>query len=122
MFNEGQKLFELRQQEATLLSEISGAQRVSRNASAKLKQLDERSQSQRELVYAADFQLQLMERKVSRASGQRTPAEQTELKAKIAELTESLENYTSQFGMLTTQCKRLSNELKQAKRQADDSE
>jgi chromosome segregation ATPase len=63
-----------------------------------------------------------MERKVSRASGQRTPQEQTELKAKIAELTESLENYTSQFGMLTTQCKRLSNELKQAKRQAEESE
>jgi chromosome segregation ATPase len=46
MFNEGQKLFELRQQEATLLAEISGAQRVSRNASSKLKQLDEE--------YAAD--------------------------------------------------------------------
>ena len=122
MFNEGQKLFELRQNEATLLAEISGAQRVSRNASAKLKELDEQSQRQRELVYAADFQLQLMERKVSRASGQRTPQEQTELKAKIAELTESLENYTSQFGMLTTQCKRLSNELKQAKRQAEESE
>jgi len=122
MFNEGQKLFELRQQEATLLAEISGAQRVSRNASSKLKQLDEESQRQRELVYAADFQLQLMERKVARASGVRTPQEQKELKAKIAELTESLENYTTQFGMLTTQCKRLSNDLKQAKRQGDDSE
>jgi hypothetical protein len=65
-----------------------------------------RSQRQRELVYAADFQLQLMERKVARASGVRTPQEQKELKAKIAELTESLENYTTQFGMLTTQCKR----------------
>ena len=122
MFNEGQKLFALRQTEATLLAEISGAQRVSRNASSKLKQLDEESQRQRELVYAADFQLQLMERKVNRASGVRTPQEQKELHAKIAELTESLENYTSQFGMLTTQCKRLGNDLKQAKRLADESE
>jgi len=122
MFNEGQKLFELRQREAMLLSEISGAQRVSKNASAKLKQLDERSQSQRELVYAADFQLQLMERKVARASGQRTPMEQKELHAKIAELTESLEQYTSQFNMLTTQCKRLANDLKQAKRVSEESE
>ena len=40
---------------------------------------------------------------------------ENELKAKIAELTESLENYTSQFGMLTTQCKRLGNDLKKAK-------
>ena len=121
MFSEGQKLFDLRQREATLLAEISGAQRVSRNASSKLKQLDEESQRQRELVYAADFQLQLMERKVARASGVRTPQEQKELKARIAELTDSLEAYTGQFGMLTTQCKRLSNDLKQAKRQADES-
>ena len=122
MFNEGQKLFELRQREATLLAEISGAQRVSRNASHKLKQLDEASQRQRELVYAADFQLQLMERKVARASGVRTPQEQKELHAKIKELTESLESYTAQFGMLTTQCKRLSNDLKQAKRTQEESE
>ena len=122
MFNEGQKLFELRQQEATLLAEISGAQRVSRNASSKLKQLDEESQRQRELVYAADFQLQLMERKVARASGVRTPQEQGELKGKIAELTETLETYTAQFGMLATQCKRLSNDLKQAKRQSEESD
>ena len=58
-----------------------------------------------------------MERKVARASGVRTPQEQKALHAKIAELTESLESYTTQFGMLTTQCKRLNNDLKQAKRQ-----
>mmetsp|Transcript_3573 Transcript_3573/g.9535 ORF Transcript_3573/g.9535 Transcript_3573/m.9535 type:complete len:880 (+) Transcript_3573:71-2710(+) len=121
MFNEGQKLFELRQKEAMLLSDISGAQRVSRNASAKLKQLDERSQSQRELVYAADFQLQLMERKVARASGIRSPQEQKELHAKIAELKEQLEKYNSQFHMLSTQCKRLANDLKQAKRASTES-
>jgi len=59
---------------------------------------------------------------VARASGQRTPQEQKELKAKIAELTEGLESYTAQFGMLTTQCKRLNNDLKQARRQAEESE
>jgi chromosome segregation ATPase len=122
MFNEGQKLFALRQQEAHLLSEISGAQRVSRNASAKLKQLDERSQGQRELVYAADFQLQLMERKVARASGVRSPTEQKELHAKIAELTEECERYTAQHRMLNDQYKRLINDVKQTKRIAHEKE
>ena len=122
MFNEGQKLFALRQQEAHLLSEISGAQRVSRNASAKLKQLDERSQGQRELVYAADFQLQLMERKVARASGVRSPMEQKELHAKIAELTEECERYTAQHRMLNDQYKRLINDVKQTKRIAHEKE
>ena len=59
---------------------------------------------------------------VSRASGHRTPQEQKELKAKIAELTENLETYTAQYGMLQTQCKRLNNDLKQAKRHSEESE
>lgn len=122
MFVEGQKLYEMRKQEANILAEISGAQRVSRNASQRIKMLDEESQRQREIVYSADFQLQLMERKVARASGHRSPKEQKELKEKIAELTEQLESHVSQFNMLTTQCKRLSNDLKQASRKKEETD
>jgi len=122
MFTEGQKLFEMRQQEATILAEISGAQRVARNANQRIKQLDDEAQRQRELVYAADFQLQLMERKVARASGHRTPLEQKELKQKIAELTEGLEKQNAQHAMLVAQCKRLNNDLKQEKRKGEDLE
>lgn len=50
-------------------------------------------------MYAADFQLQLMERKVARASGHRTPLEQKELKQKIAELTEALDKQNQQHSM-----------------------
>jgi len=122
MFTEGQKLFEMRQQEASILAEISGAQRVARNANQRLKQLDDEAQRQRELVYAADFQLQAMERKVARASGHRTPLEQKELKQKIDELTEALEKQNSQHSMLIAQCKRLNNDLKQEKRKGEDLE
>lgn len=38
MFAEGQKLFEMRQKEASILAEISGAQRVARNANQRIKQ------------------------------------------------------------------------------------
>ena len=89
---------------------------MARNANQRIKHLDEDAQRQRELVYAADFQLQLMERKVARASGHRTPLEQRDLKQKIAELTETLEKQTAQHAMLTAQCKRLNNDLKQSKR------
>ena len=64
MFHESQKLFDARKTEANLTAEISGAQRVSRNSTHRILQLDENAQRQKELVYAADFQLQLMERKV----------------------------------------------------------
>jgi chromosome segregation ATPase len=73
-------------------------------------------------VYAADFQLQLMERKVARASGVRSPTEQKELHAKIAELTEECERYTAQHRMLNDQYKRLINDVKQTKRIAHEKE
>ena len=64
IFKQGEVLSEARREEANIEAEISGADRSSRNASNRIKQLDEQAQRQRELVYAADFQLQLMERKV----------------------------------------------------------
>mmetsp|Transcript_21284 Transcript_21284/g.48925 ORF Transcript_21284/g.48925 Transcript_21284/m.48925 type:complete len:652 (-) Transcript_21284:377-2332(-) len=120
MFAESQKLFEARKEEANLNAEISGAARESRNATARIAQLDEEAQRQKELIYTAEFQLQLMERKVARASGVRSAQEQLELKKRIAELTQSLDGQKDTFQMLSQQCKRLANDLKRAKRQAED--
>jgi len=122
MFTESQKLFEAKQSEANLNAQISGGQRASRNATQRIAQLDEQAQRQKELVYVAEFQLQLMERKVARASGVRSVQEQTELKKKIAELTAQLDQQTSIFNTLSSQGKRLSNDLKRAKRQSEELE
>jgi len=122
MFAESQRLFEAKKDEATLNAEISGAQRASRNASHRIAQLDEEAQRQKELVYTAEFQLQLMERKVARASGVRSVAEQTELKKKIADLTQQLDQQTATYSMLSAQGKRLANDLKRAKRSSEDLE
>jgi len=64
IYAESRSLFEARQAETNLGAEIAGAQRVARNAVAKMSQLDNEAQRQKEIVYTADFQLQLMERKV----------------------------------------------------------
>merc|ERR1719424_1739239 len=116
IFKQGEILSEARREESNIEAEISGADRSSRNATNRIKQLDEQAQRQRELVYAADFQLQLMERKVARATGVRSASEQRELHKKIADLTKQPEEQHAQRAMLDTQCKRLSNDLKQAKR------
>jgi len=121
IFKQGEILSEARREESNIEAEISGADRSSRNATNRIKQLDEQAQRQRELVYAADFQLQLMERKVARATGIRSATEQRELHKKIADLTKQLEEQHAQRAMLDTQCKRLANDLKQAKRKEQDS-
>jgi len=115
-YRESEKLFKQRQEETNTIAEINGAQRTSRNASARIRKLDEQAQHQRELVYNADFKLQLLERRISRMQGERTEAEKRDLTKKIKELTEEVEAATAQHTMLAAQLKRLRNDLNGAKR------
>ncbi|KDO30390.1 hypothetical protein SPRG_05101 [Saprolegnia parasitica CBS 223.65] len=110
MFRRSQTLFTLRQAEATLIAEISGAVAASRNLSTKLKLLEQSALRQQELVYNGEFQIQQMERKVSRASGERTADETKAMKAEIEVLQAEYDATHAQYSMLQTQCKKLSDE------------
>jgi hypothetical protein len=72
-------------------------------ASVRIRKLDETAQRQRELVYNADFKLQLLERRISRMQGDRTEAEKRDLTKQIKGLTEEVEAATAQHIMLTAQ-------------------
>lgn len=122
IYGESRALSEERQRETNLSAEISGAQRVARNAAHKISQMDAEAQRQKELVYTADFQLQLMERKVARATGVRSVVEQAELKKKISELQAQLEQHNATHAMLGQQGKRLAIDLKRARRRAEELE
>ncbi|EOD39571.1 hypothetical protein EMIHUDRAFT_462178 [Emiliania huxleyi CCMP1516] len=76
--------------------------------------------ARQEVLYTADFQLQLMQRKVARATGVRSAEEQTELKSQIATLQRQLEQQGATARMLSEQEKRLSNELKRARRREEE--
>ena len=108
MFKESQKLFGVRQRESELTAELSGAKRVSTLMAQRVKRLDEEAQRSKELVYTSDFQLQLMERKVARASGI-SHGEQAELHKRIALLEAQAEKEKAQVSMIDKQVKRLNN-------------
>ena len=61
MFKQSQELFQLRQEEANLIAEISGAQAATKNLSGKVGKLDAQSLRQQELIYNAEFQIQQLE-------------------------------------------------------------
>lgn len=115
MFKESQTLFSLRQTESNMIAEISSAEAASRNLADKIRKLDAQSLRQQELVYNAEFQIQQLERKVSRASGIRTDEEKKVLNKRIAVLKEELQEAKSQNGMLVEQRKKLDNELRRSK-------
>ena len=91
LFKESQKLFKLRAEQANLIGDISGTLSASRNLQANIIKLKQEQQRQQELLYNAEFQIQQMERKVSRASGERSQEETKRLQQEILEVQEELD-------------------------------
>merc|ERR1719331_236177 len=116
LFKQSQELYALRGDEATTLGEISGAQSAIKNLQFQISRLDQERQRQQELLYAVDFQSQLMQRKVARVSGERTIEEQEEFKRRIEKLDKDLEEQKSLHTILSAQIKRQDAELKNANR------
>ncbi|KAF1787946.1 hypothetical protein GQ600_6691 [Phytophthora cactorum] len=110
MFRKSQQLFALRQQEASLVAELSGTKSAAQNLRSKLRALDAQALRQQELVYNGEFQIQQMERKVARASGERSADETKALQAQIQVLQMELDRVKAEQVMLTAQCKKLEDE------------
>jgi chromosome segregation ATPase len=116
MFRKSQELFDLRRQEANFISEISGAHSSDRNLRDKIKQLDAQSQKQQELLYAADFQLQQMERKVSRAQGEYRADEKEKFTKQITILETQLKETQDVEKMLSRQLTKVQDDVRSAQR------
>ena len=85
LFKDSQKLFKLRAEQANLIGDISGTLSASKNLQASIQKLKQEKQRQQELLYNSDFQIQQLERRVSRAQGERSQEEQKKLQAEIVE-------------------------------------
>ncbi|GLD95471.1 hypothetical protein PINS_up004116 [Pythium insidiosum] len=116
MFRKSQQLFTLRQREAGLIAEISGAKASSQNLRTKIKLLEQQALRQQELVYNGEFQIQQMERKVARASGERSAEETKVLQAQIQVLQMELDRVKAEQSMLSAQCKKLEEEKRAQER------
>jgi len=115
-YKESQELYRLRGEEATTLGEISGAQSAIKNLQLQISKLDQERQRQQELLYAVDFQSQLMQRKVARVSGERTIEEKDEFNRQVDQLDRQMEEQKSLHSILSAQIKRQDAELKNANR------
>mmetsp|Transcript_129202 Transcript_129202/g.288806 ORF Transcript_129202/g.288806 Transcript_129202/m.288806 type:complete len:900 (+) Transcript_129202:132-2831(+) len=116
LFRESHELYRLRAEEATTLGEISGSQSAIKNLQFQISRLDQERQRQQELLYAVDFQSQLMQRKVARVSGERTLEEKDEFNRKVEQLDTQLNEQKSLHSILCTQLKRQDADVKNANR------
>ncbi|RNE98643.1 coiled-coil domain containing 39 [Trypanosoma rangeli] len=113
-FTAGERLQATGQLQDELIAEISGGQSQGRNLKARIAQLDRESFAQQEVLYNVEFNVQQMQRKVSRAKGERTEEERKPLKEKIEALQSTLDELCKQQRALDTQVKRVREETRQA--------
>jgi len=86
LFKESQTLFKLRAEQANLIGDISGTLSASRNLQANITKLKIEKQRQQELLYAQEFQIQQMQRRVDKLKGEVTQEEKQKLEKEIGEL------------------------------------
>lgn len=111
LLKETQNVQNLKREESTLRSEISGTKSAERNLDGTLTQLDKESARQQELLYNAEFQIQQIERKVARGMGQRSDEEKKALKSQIEVLDNVLREAREKKKVLAAQCRKIMNEL-----------
>ena len=112
LFAESQKLFKFREDQANLISDISGTLSTTRNLNATINKLKAERQKQKELLYDAEFNIQQMERRVAQAKGDKTLEEVKKSQMEIDELQKSLDNLKETFKGLDKANKQLIDELR----------
>ena len=112
MYKDSLKLAEFRKKEAELISDIHGVHANIKNFSSKVSELESKRSRQEELLYNANFQLQQMEKKVSRGLGERSSEEQQKLLTRIDELEKEVASEKQKKSLLTQQQRKLQAELR----------
>mmetsp|Transcript_2806 Transcript_2806/g.2439 ORF Transcript_2806/g.2439 Transcript_2806/m.2439 type:complete len:104 (+) Transcript_2806:1463-1774(+) len=83
-----------------------------RNLQAHINKLNQEFQRQQELLYNAEYQIQLMERKVQRARGERTAEERRDLMKEIEELEKDFKTKSDHHKLLSKSLKQLEDDLR----------
>ncbi|KAM5164293.1 coiled-coil domain-containing protein 39 [Mantella aurantiaca] len=118
-FKKSQELHEYKTKEKHMISEISGSQVSLRNLNSQLQKLDLHALKQQGIIYNQDFQIQQLERRLSRLKGEVNTDEKHALETKAAELTKTLEKRKASLNILNTQHKKLQGDARYIKRELE---
>jgi len=99
--------------------DVHGSVSAISNLNSKIKNFDEISLKQKEIIYAYDFEVTQLERKLEHASGKRSVQETKHFTDKIDELKEKLEKEKQQNSMIQRQVKKLEELLRSSTREAE---
>ncbi|TPX65201.1 hypothetical protein SpCBS45565_g05309 [Spizellomyces sp. 'palustris'] len=115
-FKRNQEVFRLKQEEKNLSAEIAGGEAALRNLKSKIHSLDQEALKQQALLYAQEFQIQQLERKLRRAQGERTDEEKEVLMKRIDDLNQQLGAATLKWNLLNAQLKKSQDDVRASQR------
>ncbi|MBN3290049.1 CCD39 protein, partial [Polypterus senegalus] len=118
-FKRAQELQSQRIKEKNILSEIAGGRAALQNLNSRLNKLDRDSIQQQQLIYSQDFKIQQLERKLGRLKGDVNTEERQAIEAKVTELTNALEEKKATSNLLTTQLKKLQDDVRFVKKELE---
>lgn len=104
------ELFKLKQNQSTLVAETAGLVTKIKNMAAHSNRLYTDIQKQQELLYNAEYQIQLLERKVARAQGEKTIEETDYLIEKIKNAKEEHAKVSQKYQSTFAAMKQLGDE------------
>ncbi|KAJ7552024.1 hypothetical protein O6H91_06G039000 [Diphasiastrum complanatum] len=119
-FQTSAKLHASQEKEKDITYEINGAKSQARVLSTQIRQLEMTMIKQEEVLYAAEFQIQCLERKVARASGERSDLETREFNSKILLLEKELEEKKNEEVTISTQLKKSEDHHRSVKRNKEE--
>ncbi|CAH8613690.1 unnamed protein product [Dicrocoelium dendriticum] len=118
-FMASQRLEEVNTEEKKLTQSLQGADAFLRMANAKMKKADHQCLRHHEELYKQDFQIQMLERRIGRLTGERKDYDSSALERKIAELNCELDERTKIIRMLKEELSHLQHEVYRKKRESN---
>lgn len=118
-FKKEKERHEARLEEKKTEAAIAGAHNAIKNLNSKINKLDTDALKQQEILYSQDFTLQQLERRCIRMQGEHNTEEKANLEDKAARLQSELDAKNHTQTLLTTQLKRLQDDLRRENRELD---
>ncbi|KAM4771742.1 coiled-coil domain-containing protein 39 [Rhinophrynus dorsalis] len=115
-FKKSQELHENQVKEKEITAEINGSQVTLKNLNSQLQKLDLHALKQQGIIYNQDFQIQQLERRLSRLKGEVNTDEKHALELKVSQLTKVSEERKAALNMLNAQHKKLQGDVRYIKR------
>ncbi|KAL7879534.1 hypothetical protein SRHO_G00017880 [Serrasalmus rhombeus] len=112
LFRKRQELQTLRAKEKNATAELSGSRAALSNLDSRLNKLDQHALKQQEIICNQDVQIQMLKMKMARLKGEVNTEEKQVLEKRTSELNKALEEKKKTAIMLTSQLKKLQDDIR----------